>query len=173
MVMAIIDNQMLWRQFGAAIDMLENALRACPDELWSARLVTWQDSTDEPGYMGFWDSAYHALFWLDLYLSGTREGFVPPAPFVIGAIPEKPYTKEELQAYLDHCRQKCRATIETLTEEKASHWCKFPWVELSFMELQLYSMRHVQEHASQLNLFLGQKLGSAPDWVTKTEDIAE
>lgn len=23
----------LWRQFGAAIDMLDNALRACPDEL--------------------------------------------------------------------------------------------------------------------------------------------
>jgi hypothetical protein len=25
----------LWQQFGAAIDMLENAVRACPDELWS------------------------------------------------------------------------------------------------------------------------------------------
>ena len=29
-----IDNAMLWRQFGAAIDMLRNALRDCPDELW-------------------------------------------------------------------------------------------------------------------------------------------
>jgi hypothetical protein len=27
----------LWQQFGAAIDMLENALVACPDELWSDR----------------------------------------------------------------------------------------------------------------------------------------
>ena len=76
-----------WQQFGAAIDMLENALRACPDELWCDRLITWQDSTDEPGYMGFWDSVYHALFWLDLYLSGTREGFAPPAPFVAGPLP--------------------------------------------------------------------------------------
>jgi hypothetical protein len=24
----------IWRQFGAAIDMLENALIACPEELW-------------------------------------------------------------------------------------------------------------------------------------------
>lgn len=24
----------LWQQFGASIDMLENALLACPDELW-------------------------------------------------------------------------------------------------------------------------------------------
>lgn len=27
----------LWQQFGAAIDMLENALRACPDALWGDR----------------------------------------------------------------------------------------------------------------------------------------
>lgn len=27
----------LWGQFGAAIDMLENAMRACPDELWGDR----------------------------------------------------------------------------------------------------------------------------------------
>src|SRR5690242_15065334 len=27
---------------------------------------------------------------------------------------------------------------------------------VSFLELQLYNMRHVQEHAAQLNLFLGQ-----------------
>src|SRR4029434_767437 len=25
----------LWQQFDAAIDMLENAMRACPDDLWS------------------------------------------------------------------------------------------------------------------------------------------
>ena len=27
----------LWQQFGAAIDMLENALRACPNDLWDDR----------------------------------------------------------------------------------------------------------------------------------------
>jgi len=26
---------LLWQQFGAAIDMLENAMHACPDDLWS------------------------------------------------------------------------------------------------------------------------------------------
>ena len=30
-------NPPLWQQLGAAIDMLENALLACPDELWSDR----------------------------------------------------------------------------------------------------------------------------------------
>ncbi len=28
----------VWRQFGAAIDMLENAVRSCPDEQWEAAL---------------------------------------------------------------------------------------------------------------------------------------
>lgn len=35
--MSIIDNRMLWRQFGAAIEMLHSALADCPDELWEAR----------------------------------------------------------------------------------------------------------------------------------------
>jgi len=41
MVMAIINNEMLWRQFGATIDMLGDILRDCPDELWDESL--WAD----------------------------------------------------------------------------------------------------------------------------------
>ena len=40
--MAIVDNEMLWCQFGAAVDMLRDALRDCPDELWEKRLWTGQ-----------------------------------------------------------------------------------------------------------------------------------
>jgi hypothetical protein len=158
----------IWQQFGAAIDMLGNALRACPDHLWRDSL--WDDP-DGVEYTQFWFVIYHSLFWLNLYLSGSRrEGFSPPASFIAGSLPEKPYTKDELQAYLEHCRQKCRATFETLTDEKANQRCEFPWgEEVSFAELQLYNMRHVQEHASQLNLHLGQKVGSAPDWVARAE----
>jgi hypothetical protein len=43
--MAIIDNEMLWHQFGAAIDMLSDTLRDCPDELWEKRL--WEDQPDQ------------------------------------------------------------------------------------------------------------------------------
>lgn len=158
----------IWQQFGAAIDMLENALRACPDQLW--RDTVWEDPTDDPEYTQYWFILYHCLYWLDRYLSGSQEGFTPPAPFISGSLPEKPYTKEELQTYLAHCRQKCRVTFETMTDEKANQSCQFPWgEEVSFAELQLYSMRHVQEHAAQLSLYLGQKIGSAPDWVARAE----
>ena len=159
----------IWQQFGAAIDMLDNALRACPDPLW--RECLWDNPAERPEYAQFWYLAYHTLFWLDFNLSGSVEGFAPPAPFTLdeldpaGLLPERPYTKHELQAYLDHSRQKCRATIEALTDEKARQPCG----EMSFAELLLYNMRHVQEHAAQLNLFLGQKVGSAPGWVSKAK----
>ncbi|MEZ4731230.1 MAG: DinB family protein [Caldilineaceae bacterium] len=158
----------IWQQFGAAIDMLDNALCACPEQRWRDRI--WHDPTDAPEYTEFWFIVYHSLFWLDRYLSGAREGFAPPAPFIVGALPANPYTKEELQAYLAHCRRKCQATFETLTDEKANQPCTFPWgEEVSFAELQLYNMRHVQEHAAQLSLYLGQTLGSAPDWVARAD----
>src|SRR5690349_19275663 len=146
--MDAIWKDVIWSQFGATIDMLENALLACPDELW----------TDRSEYQAFWYIVYHTLFWLDLYLSGSVEGFAPPAPFTLeeldpaGLIPPRPYTKDELHSYLKHCRQKCRTTIEALTDEKARQLCKFPWGQVSFLELLIYNMRHVQEHASQLNL---------------------
>src|SRR5262249_41964425 len=114
-------------------------------------------------------------FWLDLYLSGAVEGFAPPAPFTLdeldpaGLLPERPYAKDELLTYLEHGRSKCRATIDALTDERARQRCRFSWGEVSFVELLLYNMRHVQEHAAQLNLFLGQKLGSAPGWVAQAK----
>ena len=163
----------VWQQFGAAIDMLDDALRACPDTLWADRL--WNKPSERPEYAQFWYIAYHTLFWLDLYLSGSVEGFAPPAPFTLdeldpaGLLPERQYTKDELQSYLNHGRQKCQAMIEALTDEKARQRCKFSWGEISYAELLLYNMRYVQEHAAQLNLILGQKIGSASDWVAEAK----
>jgi uncharacterized damage-inducible protein DinB len=143
--------------------MLENAVVACPDELWS-------DRSRQPE---FWYVAYHTLFWLDLYLSESLEEFAPPAPFTLdeldsaGLMPERPYTKDEIRAYLVHGRDKCRAMIEALTDEKAQRHCGFEWVDVSGAELILYNMRHVQHHAAQLNLLLRQTTDSAPGWVRR------
>ena len=164
----------VWRQFGAAIDDLGNALRACPGSLWHDRL--YDTGAMPPQFSEFWYIVYHTLFWLDLYLFGSEEGFIPPAPFTIieqyhdGPLPERAYTKDELYRYLRACRKKCHTTIEALTAESAERRCQFPWGEVSFTELLLYNMRHVQGHASQLNLALGQKTGSAPDWVTMARE---
>jgi hypothetical protein len=163
------------QQFGSTIDMLENVLRACPDDLWHVRL--WEDS-QLPASSEFWYILYHTLFWLDLYLSGSVEGFVPPQPFTLdeldpaGLLPERPYTKDELQTYLEHTRVKCRLTIETLTDKKARQICKFSWGEITFAGLLLDNMRHVQEHVAQLNMILGQKISWSPRWVTNAKKTA-
>ncbi|HEY4025468.1 MAG TPA: DinB family protein [Candidatus Dormibacteraeota bacterium] len=163
----------LWRQFGAAIDMLDNALRDCPDELWAED--AWEDRS-MPGFSAFWYLAYHTLFWLDYYLSCSEEGFAPPAPFGLeeldpaGLLPARAYARDELRSYLAHGRQKCEATIMSLTDEQLGRPCSVSRGELPFAELLLYTMRHVQEHAAQLNMFLGQRTGSAAGWVGTAKD---
>jgi uncharacterized damage-inducible protein DinB len=155
----------LWQQYGAAIDMLDNAILACPDELWS-------DPEQQPQ---FWYVAYHTLFFLDFYLSETMDGFAPPPPFGLEELDPKgvitePFTKDELRRYLRHGRQKCRTFIDAMTDEHASRICTFPWLEISSGDLLLYNMRHVQHHTGQLNLILRQRTNSAPSWVRFARD---
>jgi hypothetical protein len=159
----------LWDQFGAAIDMLENALRACPDELWQGRLY---HEPVNPDFAAFWYIGYHTLFWLDYYLSESFEDFTPPSPFTLseldpaGLLPDRVYIKVELLKYLAHGRDKCRARFE-ISDLTVLIPIRPDWPPKSVAELLLYNMRHVQEHAAQLSLFLGQKVGSAPGWVSK------
>jgi lincosamide nucleotidyltransferase A/C/D/E len=163
----------LWRQLGAAIDMLENAIKRCPEDLWAAHL--WRDE-QRPELAELWYVAYHTLFWLDLYLSGAVEGFAPPAPFTLdeldpaGLLPPRRYTQAELLAYLTHCRRKGRAILFGLTDEQALRRCTFPWGELYYGELLLDTMRHVQEHGAQLAMFLGQRTGAAARWVAQSKN---
>jgi len=60
--------------------------------------------------------------------------------------------------------------IEALTEEQAARVCTFPWMQPTYLELQLYSMRHIQERAAQLNLILGHRGITGQDWVAKARD---
>jgi DinB superfamily len=157
----------IWWQFGAAIDSMERAIDACPDELWG----------DRSRFPEYWYLVYHTLFFLDYNTSDTAEGFAPPAPFTLseldpeGAMPERVYTKDEMRRYLAHGREKTRARIATMSDEKSSGTRRLgSRNEGSEMELLLYNMRHVQHHTAQLNLILRQVTDSAaPGWVGKAK----
>lgn len=169
----------LWQQCSAAIDMLDNAIAACPDALWTERL--WPNPPPPwfpPQFAEFWYVSFHTLVWLDLYLSGVpEEEFAPPPPFLQGeldsveATPKEPYTKQEVRAYLESTRRKCRATLAALTDEQARRTVEYPWSKgqpISYLELQLYNLRHIQEHAAHLSLFLGQHaVSDVPNWVAR------
>jgi len=152
----------LWRQFGASIDMLENAIKLCPDEFWSTEKK-------------FWYITYHCLFWLDYYLTLEPYEFSPPPSYTLsefdpsGVIPDRVYSKEELFSYLEYNRKKCYDLVTTLTEEIAnSRWIN-DYKNYSVFEILLYNMRHVQHHSAQLNLLLRQEINDAPQWVSATK----
>lgn len=158
---------LLWRQFGAAIDSLENAINACPESLWGDRTQKFE----------FWYWVSHTLFWLDFYLHDVPEPFHPPAPFGLeeleseGVMPPRVYTKVELLTYLSYLREKCRKKLAALTEEQMLQKCEWnPYKsDFSVFELHLYNMRHVQHHTAQLNLILRQQIDSAPKWVSRAK----
>lgn len=153
----------LWKQFGASIDMLENAISLCPDELWNNKNE-------------FWYKAYHCLFWLDYFLTLEPNQFTPPSPYTLTefdpstALPDRVYNKEELLSYLQHDRHKCHNLIANLTDEIASSRWINDYKNYSVIEILLYNMRHVQHHAAQLNLLLRQEIDNAPGWVSQTKE---
>ncbi len=152
----------LWGQFGAAIDMFENALVKCPESLWDDKSK-------------FWYIAYHTLFFTDYYLTELPDKFLPPQPYTLsefdpdGAMPERGYTKDELVTYTQYCREKCRNLIAGMTDEKLSLRWNDGQRNYSMYKLLLYNLRHVMHHTGQLNLMLGKIDHQLPIWVSQTK----
>ncbi len=153
----------LWSQLGASIDMLENAIRICPDELWKSEL-------------SFSCNAYHTLFFLDYYLTLEPVGFEARSPFTHSEFEDEPRTipflKNDILNYLEINRNKCYNLIMSLTNELSeSRWInESKSMDYSVFEILLYNMRHVQHHAAQLNMMLRQAIDDAPDWVSRTNE---
>lgn len=155
----------IWNQFGASLDMLENAITMCPGEHWDTSL-------------NFWYTSYHCIFWTDYYLTTEPNKFEPPAPFTFsefdptGKKPNITYTKPELLFYIEHCRQKAIRLIAGLTTDKLND----RWINdnknYSLLEILFYNVRHIQHHSAQLNLLLRQNIDNAPSWVSQANKIA-
>ena len=115
--------------------MLERPIRACPDDLWDDR------SSGPP----FWHLAYHALFYLDFYLSDSPDSFqatafhqdnsnflreMPFPPYRVET-PAAAYRREQLLEYQAYARERCARAIAELDAEKSRQRCAFPWLDLS------------------------------------------
>lgn len=153
-------------QFGASLEMLENAILMCPQKLWETRL-------------DFWYSSYHCLFWTDYYLTTEPNTFEPPKPFTLsefdptGKIPDRIYTKNEVVSYLEYCRKKLNQLLSDLTVEKLNNRWINEYKNYSLLEILLYNLRHIQHHSAQLNLLLRQTINNAPSWVAQSNQIFE
>lgn len=158
------------RQFAAAIQMIQMAIKACPDDIWD----------DRRNGSPFWHLAYHALFYTDFYLSENDKIFKPmdfhedKANYLPGdykefggivSTPEKVLTRDQLLNYTDHCLVKCQETFEKLTTKGALERCGFWWYELNVGEFLLNNLRHAQHHAGQLTLILRRHANIGIDWL--------
>jgi len=172
--------QCLWKNFGAAIDMLSGAIALCPDELWQ---------TDRK----FFYLTYHTTIFLDYYLSHPVRDFQPELPYslvdpddlppdaVDDVIPDHFYSRQEMLAWLTSIREKCKVLVTLSTADQLSErWindaetgmhglCPSIVEHYSVLEILFYNFRHVQHHVAQLNFILRQKINNAPDWVSQVD----
>jgi hypothetical protein len=153
-------------QYLAALTMLGQTIADCPDSLWTARTPT----------TPFWQVAYHALFYTHLYLQPSEDDFVrwpkhrdesqflgplPWPPHRAPAIGE-PYSRADVLEYLERCRDEVAGRVPELDLAAPSG---FSWLPFGKLELQLYSIRHVQQHVGELGERLGAHAGVEIDWV--------
>lgn len=138
-------------QLRATLAMLEQTIQQCPPDLW----------VDPQAKDQFWQIAYHALFYTHLYLQESGATFQPwakhrkdyhflgPIPWEGNRMPDigEPYTQAEVLEYLAFCREEGEAR---LAEVDFSGPSGFEWLPFSKLELQIYIIRHLQQHTGEL-----------------------
>ena len=152
--------QIIRSQYLSTLEMLKYAVEKCPETLWN-------DPADKNK---FWQVAYHALFYTHLYLQPTEQDFRPwPKQRKAHDLskPADPYSKEEVLEYLAFCQQQVEERVPGLNLEAESG---FDWLPFDKAELQVYNIRHVQQHAGELMERLGSRAGIDVDWVGMKHD---
>ena len=150
-------------QYGAAIGMLEQDLKSCPNEVWD-------DRTSGPP---FWQVAYHAMWYLDWYLSDSKEArnnfkwkFGRKIPNALRNTPEIVLTQEQLFEYLSEIKEKAKIRFDNLASDELIQPPIFEWHGNSVLSSLLYNLRHVMLHIGALNLRLHRKGVKLDNWVS-------
>ena len=150
-------------QYGAAIEMLENVIIKCPEEVWD-------DSRQGPP---FWQVAYHTMFYLDWYLSSSkeeRESFKPDYETefrVLDSKPEGSLDRKQILTYLMKIKLKAKRRLETVTTKELKQPAFFEWHGSSILSSLFYNLRHVMLHVGALNSRLLRKGIKLDNWVSQ------
>ncbi len=153
-------------QFHAALSMMEQTVSLCPDALWNVQ------AQGNP----FWRVAYHALFYVDLYLQpsedemtlweNARDGyqFLGPTPWPPHEQPQadQPYGREEILAYIDYLRSFVAGAVPKIDLSAPSG---FHWLPFDKLELQIYNIRHLQQHVGDLSTILLTQENIEINWI--------
>lgn len=166
--------QILWNQFGASIDMLIQVITKAPETYFHPN-------------SRFFYIAFHSTLFLDYYLTLPPSDFSPllsftpkapndrPKEAIDDLIPDEIYSQQQLIAYLQIIREKCKQRIESLTEEVL----KQRFIEgnepgdmdYPVLEILLYNLRHTQHHVGQLNMIIRQDTDQHMEWSFRANDL--
>ena len=146
-------SEILRSQYEAAFETLAKCIEHSPDSIWSGLV----------GNHRFDQSAFHALFFADLYLGEgidevkVQEFHQQHSEFegyeeLESKKPTNEYSKTFVNQYLDFCREKMNSAMRDSNEGVFARKASFPWLEMSRGELHVYNIRHLQHHAAQLVL---------------------
>jgi hypothetical protein len=148
-------------QYGAALTMLEETVEDCDEELW-------QDTNRDPIIA---QVVYHTIFEVDLYLSRNKterenfKGKYGPEGNTFNE-PNKPFTKDQLQIYIQEVRDKAEKIFTNLTIEQLMNEPVFEWHGVNLLSSLLYNLRHLMLHVGALHVRVN-KEGKMPlRWVS-------
>ena len=157
--------EILKSQFLASLVMLKQAITECPEPLWNA--------VDQKNR--FWHVAYHALFYTHLYLQPSLDDFTPWEKHreefrslspckddEENQTESEHYSREDVLEYLAFCQEQVEPWLDNLDFEAESG---FYWLPFSKLELQLYNIRHIQQHTGELSEKLAAFGKGDVDWV--------
>lgn len=146
------EHKILISQYRAALEMLKQTIQQCPETHWKS-LET---------QTAFGQVAYHALFYTHLYLQESQQTFTAwskhRAEYLFSdQVPQPPVElldKATVLEYLAFCEQE---VVDKLAGTDLAADSGFHWLPFSKLELQIYSIRHIQQHVGELM----ERLGSA------------
>lgn len=153
-------------QYLSALSMLQHLIETCPEDMWLEATHT----------TPFWQVAYHALYYTHIYLQPSDSAYVrwnrergeshilskvipwdPQRKPQIGT----PYSREELLEYLQFCCQQVEERLPLIDGNAPSG---FSWLPINKAELQVYNIRHLQQHVGELSERIGHA-GIEVPWV--------
>lgn len=154
-------------QFEADFCTLDGAIERCPETDWDARIVD----------LTFNQAVFHTLFFTDVYLSRDLaslrgQAFHRENAAVLGDYEEleprrqqASYTRAFLRRYVEHGRDKARATLHGEDVSELERRPGFDWLDISRAEVHIRNIRHLQHHAAQLSLWLKMRGDEGVEWV--------
>ena len=150
----------LQKHFNRTGRMLLQSILACPDEIWE---------TASEGYP-LWKHAYHAAYWLDVWMSESLDRFEKPEGFYTRSFEldnasAKVFTKNQVADYCSTVLKKCEMFFEKLQDEDLDERKPFFDKNPTVFERIMGQIRHVSYHTGYMDCILKKNTGKIPDWI--------